>query len=256
VATDVKRRRSHGGKGGQARTRLARAAVVGAARALFLQRGYAATTIETISDQSDVPAATVYRLFSSKLGILKALLDASIAGDDEAVALQDRPHVRALLADPDARNQLSGLADIVCGIMSRAEPSSGGDRQRTHRRLTFPMGYREGLGGNTTGKPERQIADTSAYRAGDTEPPARRGPCSAAPRSRSPSRIGRCCAPKCAESLCMPCPAATVLADRLLRRATARGAGVTAPSLACVEAHEQLGHAKFVTVPAARRPVG
>jgi AcrR family transcriptional regulator len=122
VATDVKRRRSHGGKGGQARTRLARAAVVGAARALFLQRGYAATTIETISDQSDVPAATVYRLFSSKLGILKALLDASIAGDDEAVALQDRPHVRALLADPDARNQLSGLADIVCGIMSRAEP--------------------------------------------------------------------------------------------------------------------------------------
>ena len=116
--------RSHprDGKGGQARTRLARAAVVGAARALFLERGYAATTIEAISDQSDVPPATVYRLFSSKLGILKALLDTSITGDDEAVALADRPHVRALLADRDPRNQLSGLAGLVRGILSRGEP--------------------------------------------------------------------------------------------------------------------------------------
>ena len=74
------------GKRGQARTRLARAAVVDAARTLFLERGYGATTIEAISALSDVPPATVYRLFSSKRGILKALLDVSIVGDDEAVA--------------------------------------------------------------------------------------------------------------------------------------------------------------------------
>jgi AcrR family transcriptional regulator len=122
MATDAKRRPSYDGKGRQARTRLARAAVVEAARALFLERGYAGTTIETISDLSDVPPATVYRLFSSKPGILKALLDISIAGDDQAVALQDRPHVRALLADRDPRNQLSGFAGITRGIMSRAEP--------------------------------------------------------------------------------------------------------------------------------------
>jgi len=114
--------RSYDGRGRQARTRLARAAVVEAARALFLERGYAATTIEAVSDVSDVPPATVYRLFSSKLGILKALLDASIAGDDEAVSLPDRPHVRALLADRDPRNQISGLAGLIRGIMSRAEP--------------------------------------------------------------------------------------------------------------------------------------
>jgi TetR/AcrR family transcriptional regulator, regulator of autoinduction and epiphytic fitness len=121
MATDVKRRRSYDGKGGQARTRLTRAAVIQAARALFLERGYAATTIEAISDLSDVPPATVYRLFSSKLGILKALFDVSIAGDDQAVALPDRPHVRALLANQDPKQQLSGLAGIVRGIMSRAE---------------------------------------------------------------------------------------------------------------------------------------
>jgi len=121
MAANVRRRRSSNGTDGQARTRLARAAVAGAARTLFLERGYAATTIEAVSDLSDVPPATVYRLFSSKLGILKALLDVSIAGDDVAVALEDRPHVRALLADSDPRNQLSGFAGITRGIMSRTE---------------------------------------------------------------------------------------------------------------------------------------
>ena len=122
MATEVEGRRSGDGRGGQARTRLARAAVVQAARALFLERGYAATTIEAISDVSDVPPATLYRLFSSKLGILKALLDISVAGDDLAVAVGDRADAQALFADPDPRNQLSGFAGISCGILSRAEP--------------------------------------------------------------------------------------------------------------------------------------
>ena len=113
---------SHEGQGGQARTRLARRAVVRAARALFLERGYAATTVEAISSTADVPSATVYRLFSSKLGILKALLDVSIAGDDDAVPVQERPRARALLADPDPGSLLSGFAGVTAGIMSRAEP--------------------------------------------------------------------------------------------------------------------------------------
>ena len=121
MATDASRRPDDG-RDRQARTRLARAAVVAAARALFLERGYAATTIEAISDLSDVPPATVYRLFSSKLGILKALFNVSIAGDDESVPLEDRPHVRALATDPDPRKQLSGFVGISRGIMSRTEP--------------------------------------------------------------------------------------------------------------------------------------
>lgn len=103
----------------QARTRLARAAVVEAARTLFLERGYGATTVEAISAHSDVPPATVYRLFSSKRGILKALLDVSIAGDDEAVPLADRPPVRSLLADPDPRNRVAGFVAIAAQVNSR-----------------------------------------------------------------------------------------------------------------------------------------
>jgi AcrR family transcriptional regulator len=106
----------------QARTRLARAAVIEAARALFLERGYGATTIEAISDLADVPAATVYRLFSSKRGILKALLDVSVGGDDEAVPFADRPPVRTLLAEPDPRAQLAGFVAITVQVNSRVAP--------------------------------------------------------------------------------------------------------------------------------------
>ncbi len=122
MTTGIGGRASRGRTGGQARTRLARAAVVQAARALFFERGYAATTIEAISVTADVPPATVYRLFSSKLGILKALLDVSIAGDDQAAALPDRANARALFADPDPVRQLSGFAGLCREVNARSAP--------------------------------------------------------------------------------------------------------------------------------------
>jgi AcrR family transcriptional regulator len=105
---------------GQARTRLARRAVIAAAQSLFSGRGYAATTIDSISEAADVPAATVYRLFGSKLGILKAMLDLSIAGDEQPVAVQERPAVLELLADPDPAKLLAGFAAITAAINRRS----------------------------------------------------------------------------------------------------------------------------------------
>ena len=106
----------------QARTRRTRAAVVEAARDLFLERGYSATTIEAISERSDTPQATVYRLFSSKLGILKAVLDVSVVGDDEAVSMLERPNVRALLSDQEPAKQIMGFAALLRDVMARVGP--------------------------------------------------------------------------------------------------------------------------------------
>jgi AcrR family transcriptional regulator len=107
---------------GQARTRLARAAVIDAARALFLERGYGAATIEAISERADVPPSTVYRLFSSKHGILKALFDVSIVGDHDPVPMADRPHVRSLVDQPDPREQLAGFVSITAHVNERIAP--------------------------------------------------------------------------------------------------------------------------------------
>ena len=122
MASRERGQRSSEGRRGQARTRLARAAVIDAARTLFLERGYGTTTIEAISTLSDVPPATVYRLFSSKRGILKALLDVSIVGDDAAVPLSDRTPVRSLFADPDPKKQLTGFVGVAAAVNSRTAP--------------------------------------------------------------------------------------------------------------------------------------
>jgi AcrR family transcriptional regulator len=119
---DVKATRPYHPVARQARTRRTRAAVIEAARDLFVERGYAATTIEAISDRSDTPQPTVYRLFSSKLGILKAVLDVSIGGDDETVAMADRPQVHALMAGQDPQAQLTGFAGLLRDVMARVGP--------------------------------------------------------------------------------------------------------------------------------------
>jgi AcrR family transcriptional regulator len=103
----------------QARTRLARRAVIGSARALFLERGYAATTIEAISGLAEVPQATVYRLFASKVGILKALLDTSIGGDDQPVTVQDRPEVASLFDETDPTTLVTGFVGVASAINQR-----------------------------------------------------------------------------------------------------------------------------------------
>jgi len=104
---------------GQARTRLARTAVLDAARELFLARGYAATTMDAVCELSAVPAATVYRLFSSKLGLLKALLDRALFGDGDPAQMASL-HVPALLADPDPRRQLAAFSGIARTMITQA----------------------------------------------------------------------------------------------------------------------------------------
>ena len=52
-----------------------RNAVVDAARALFAQRGYFATTVNEIADASRVSAGTVYQQCGGKQGLLRTLVD-------------------------------------------------------------------------------------------------------------------------------------------------------------------------------------
>jgi AcrR family transcriptional regulator len=122
VKGEVKRPHPGDATAPQARTRRTRAAVVDAAGKLFAERGYSATTIEAISERSDTPQATIYRLFGSKLAILKAVIDIAIVGDDDPVAMADRPQVRELLAEPDPESRVAGFAALLRELMGRAAP--------------------------------------------------------------------------------------------------------------------------------------
>ncbi len=47
--------------------------IVAAAKALFLEQGYTGSTIEAIAGRADVAVSTVYAVFGSKRGILRAI---------------------------------------------------------------------------------------------------------------------------------------------------------------------------------------
>ena len=118
----VNTRRRYDNSRRQAQARATRAEVVAAARRLFLADGYPATTIEQIGRTANVPLATIYRLFGSKRAILSAVLDVSFVGDDEPLALHDRPEARAAAIETDPRRMLAGYARMTRGVLERSGP--------------------------------------------------------------------------------------------------------------------------------------
>jgi len=112
--------RRYDGSRRRAQTMATRARVIECAKRLFVEQGYPATTIDSIAAAADVPLPTLYRLFGSKRGVLKSVLDAAFGGDDEPVAFVDRPQVRDALAERDAGALLDRFARIAGEFMARS----------------------------------------------------------------------------------------------------------------------------------------
>ena len=102
--------------------RATRHKVLGAARDLFLRRGYAGATIEAIAHRAGVSPQTVYNVVGGKAALLKAVYDVAIAGDDEPVPVGARPAYAELTAAPDARSCLRLYARLGRELMQRAGP--------------------------------------------------------------------------------------------------------------------------------------
>lgn len=105
-----------------AATRATKAHVVEVATELFVEQGYPATTISQIAQRSDTPEATLYRLFGSKRGVLKEVLDVAIGGDDEQVEYQQRPRVQAAFAADDPGELLDAFAGLTRQVLHRSAP--------------------------------------------------------------------------------------------------------------------------------------
>jgi AcrR family transcriptional regulator len=68
---------------------------------LFTRQGYAATTLEQIANQADVAVQTVYFHFGNKRTILSEAINILAVGDDEPVAMIDRPLAQQALGEAD-----------------------------------------------------------------------------------------------------------------------------------------------------------
>lgn len=99
-------------------SRQTRRRILTAARRLFLERGYPATSVEAIATAASVSADTVYAVFGSKRNLLKQLMDTVVGGDDADVKVVDRPEPQSVRREHDQRAQ---LATFATGIARRIE---------------------------------------------------------------------------------------------------------------------------------------
>ena len=118
MAKAVKRRRYESPQRRE-QARATRRAVLEAAHRLFADRGYGATTLQAIADAASVSVATVYAAFGNKRTVLKELVDVSIAGDDEPVAIIDRSWVTELRQEPDRARRVRIFAANGRRILDR-----------------------------------------------------------------------------------------------------------------------------------------
>ena len=104
------------------RARQTRRAMVEAAHESFLRVGYASTTLAAVAAAAGVSVDTVYSVLGRKRGLLSAVMDVNVGGDDEPVAVLDREGPQRMRAEPDQRRQLALFATGMAGELERMRP--------------------------------------------------------------------------------------------------------------------------------------
>jgi AcrR family transcriptional regulator len=102
--------------------RATRQKVLGAARDLFLGRGYFGATIEAIANRARVSPQTVYNVVGGKAALFKAVYDVALVGDDEPVPMGRRPIFQQMTAATDARTCIALYARLGREIFVRIGP--------------------------------------------------------------------------------------------------------------------------------------
>src|ERR687888_1139187 len=84
--------------------------ILEAAQRLFERQGYAATTMAAIAAEARVALKTVYVAFETKSGVLRALWNLLLRGDEGDAPVSERAWYREVVEEPDPERQLRRLA--------------------------------------------------------------------------------------------------------------------------------------------------
>jgi AcrR family transcriptional regulator len=113
MTDSVKARRSYHSPKRKQQLAATRRRILEAAQHLFVERGYAATTVEAISAAADVAVPTLYVTVGGKRGIVGALLETM----EQTVNVVDQ--YAAAVAEPDPRRRLRLVAGIHRAFVER-----------------------------------------------------------------------------------------------------------------------------------------
>lgn len=135
-----------------AASRATRRHVIEAATPLFVGQGYEQTSMRQLADAGGVSLQTLYNAFGSKFGLFSAVVDRIIAGDDEPVALAERPELQALHEVDDARELVARFVAAALEVLRRlsaiyptlrAAAVSDPQVAEAHQRFTFDARRRD-----------------------------------------------------------------------------------------------------------------
>jgi AcrR family transcriptional regulator len=106
----------------RAQARQTRLLVLEVAHRRFISDGYRATTLARIATDSEVSVQTITKQFGNKAGLVKALFDAALVGDDEPTPLAARDFITAIHEEPDPRRKIHLYATVLATMLPRTAP--------------------------------------------------------------------------------------------------------------------------------------
>ena len=115
----VKGGRTYDASGRRERAERQHAATLDVARGRFLEHGYAATTVESIADVAGISAATIYKSYGGKVGLVRALCEAALAGEGPVPA---EVRSNALRSAGDATAVIDAWGRLVAEVSPLVSP--------------------------------------------------------------------------------------------------------------------------------------
>ena len=119
---EVKDKRKYSSAVREEQAARTRARILDAASKLFLERGYARTTMKDIAAQADVARDTVHAIFGSKAQVLTALIDLRLVPNGAVLNVTQRPDAQAIKNEADQRRQIELFAKFIAGISTELRP--------------------------------------------------------------------------------------------------------------------------------------
>jgi AcrR family transcriptional regulator len=105
----------------QAQAQRSRRHIVESARRLFIEQGYAATSMRELASAAGVSLQTLYNAFTSKYGLFSAVMDVVVAGDHEPVPISDRPALRSIEEIDDPAGVIDAAVAAAVPVLSRVD---------------------------------------------------------------------------------------------------------------------------------------
>lgn len=122
MTTTGQGRRRYDARSRQIQARESRDRVLAVARRLFVEHGYAGTSIARIAQEAGVSTPTVFAGFRSKVNLLKEAVDTAIAGDTDDRPLRERPVLQRIHEAKTFAEVVVRMTDAFAEVAERAYP--------------------------------------------------------------------------------------------------------------------------------------